>query len=192
MRIDVQFGVKEKLTGKNLVETIVRESECKVDLREHEGRLVSASIQFTGLAANIPSMKNSKIPGRNFINNDYKCHLQAMDRLYAEAAGDSSLNFGEQDVSMMVLFACRSRSFDTDNATTTLKDWLEPRTKKVGKRFKVDRGWGIGLVQDDKRVYPYAVHARMLFLDSSTTRILLCPFDKVKAKATQFIESHGG
>lgn len=105
-------------------------------------------IKISGRASAIPSIKNSKIPGLNVLCPDVLSRIRAMDALFREIVSpDEKISFGSDPVVVILVCGKRGRRFDPHNCLGTIADWLEPPTKKVGKRR---RGWGIGLIDDDR------------------------------------------
>lgn len=123
----------------------------------HDGKaLTRIKIEFTGQAAHIPSLKNSKVIGNYvpFTNPKVMARLKVMDFVYFKALSHLGIrhlpSFGLQPVMMVLVCAKRKVAFDTDNCLTTVRDWLEPRSK-LGGRGK-HRGWGVGLVENDRQI----------------------------------------
>lgn len=141
-------------------------------------------ISIKGPAANIPSLKNGKLPGRNFINNNVKQHLQALTWLF-----NCNYNkyghfptFGDTNVFMMVVLGNKSKLIDDDNCLAAVRDWLEPPTKSG-----IDRGWGIGLVNSDRYVTGAAVSYRVVRGEEGRTLIGLCPLSLYSGRLTNFV-----
>ncbi len=136
-------------------------------------------ILIEGPAAKIPALKNSKIPGTNFTKPEHLGRIYALDALYNVAIEEAKIRpqFGDEPLYMVAVIGARSNSFDPDNCFTTLKDWLEPATKPVGKNR---RGWGIGLVSDDRFVSGFPVAARDLGSRNQNTFISIRLLDSVR------------
>lgn len=128
----------------------------------------------SGPAARIPSLKNSKLPGKNFLPPSTRRRIEALDILFEQSAleiGDKLKRYGETPVFCRVLLGAGNQA-DEDNAFATIKDWLEPSCKmNRGKR----RGWGVGLVADDKQVFGYAIYKSRFGDTSRDTTIAICP-----------------
>lgn len=140
------------------------------------GDLSCVRIEFHKETSRIPSLKNSKLPGRNFLNPETLNRLRAMDALYLRSTrvyNDSNLSFGDQKV--MGLLVCNKRPvrFDLDNCVAAVKDWCEPATKR-------GRGWGVGLVDDDSKLNIIAAHAEDLGLTLDHSLLILRPMADVQ------------
>jgi hypothetical protein len=146
----VSFGELKKLTPREKTEKIVKNSELEIKLLDP-----GIQIRITGEAARIPSMKNSKLPGKNFANPDFKARVKAMDILFRAAVLSAKIDpwalyYGGR-VSVSVFNSKRSARFDPIGALETVQDWFEPASKPVGAAKK-PRGWGIGLIADDNQI----------------------------------------
>lgn len=146
-------------------------------------------IEIHGALAQIPSLKNN----RQFGGIDLRtlAGLHAMDTMFSDSMIEqniphSRLRFGEQKVHIAMVVGGRSTA-NEDNAMTTIKDWLEPRTKIVGRKNKKARGWGIGLVSDDILVRGYALKAEDIGLSQNYTSISIRPWDDVQEEAVGFM-----
>ena len=175
---------KPKLTGAALRESIIANSHCEVyregnDLTKPE----FLQIEFHGLAARIPSLKNSKMPGHNFINNSVLAHLLAMDRLYFSALGNDPIYYGSMPVFCVVILGKRPQTFDVDNGLAAVKDWLEPRKVKGGRTV---RRWGVGIVADDRYVTGFAIHSQKI-VETDYTTIIIRPWGVVNEHVTTMI-----
>lgn len=112
-------------------------------------KLTALAITLDGDAAKVPSMKNSKLPGKNFINPEAKARVVGLTTLYRDKASHISARFGKEPVFLVVIHGDRKTAYDADNALTTIRDWLEPSTKEKGGTT-TQRGWGIGVLDDDR------------------------------------------
>jgi hypothetical protein len=161
-------------------------------------------LSFFGPIARIPSLKNSKSAfafikdGRAKVGMSKSSISEAWVRaatvLFEKAlfaAGRKPFRY-DCKVSGFAVHGKRSSNFDVDNATTTLQDFLEPREKQVGSAKKqFDRGWGCGLVEDDKdvRLFPLLA-ADFGFSSVETTVVILSPFENVKEHIFKAYAAH--
>ena len=166
-------------------------SACAVELSIRHGGLRRVKIEFSGPAANIPSLKNSKIPGKNFVNPSTMARIRLMDYLYENSLKKcqipAPITFGQLPVALMLICAKRKVHFDTDNCLATVRDWLEPKTKKVGKGKQ--RGWGIGIVENDRQIRGFAVYDKDLGLDLKKSILIIQPYDGAKERLAEFVQS---
>lgn len=167
------------------VEILVRSVPGEGDRK----RLERVKLEFSGPIAHIPSLKNSKLPGRNFINPTTAARLKVMDYTYKQSIEKTGLripiSFGNDDVALVVVCASRKVSFDTDNCLATIRDWLEPPIKKVGKGK--GRGWGVGLVNNDRQVKGLALYDKDLGMKLDKSIIILQRYDKTRDKLIDFV-----
>lgn len=148
---------KERASKKEVAIRAIEQSTCQVVPGFDEaGEMSLLGIEFRGELANLPNLKNRKIPGKVFTNPDVEGKLLAMDQLFCAAAEGKKLSFGSQEVFILLICANRPRSFDVDSCMVTVRDWLEPNTKIVGKKVR-SRGWGIGVLNDDKQARGIAI-----------------------------------
>lgn len=84
----------------------------------------------------------------------------------------------------LVKCAYRKNVFDEDNVATTIRDWLEPKFIR-----NKDRGWGAGVVPNDRMVKIYATKKDKQSHDCEITEIYLWPYDLVKENEQLFISS---
>jgi hypothetical protein len=187
MKIELKLGeLKKKLTTKERIEKIVSESDMKIDFDEDW-----IWIRISGPAANLPSMKNSKLPGKNFAAPDFLGRVKSLDSLWNSQIDFKAVpRFGlGVRVGLLIISAKRTRSFDPIGCLETVQDWLEPKNKKVGRKG-TSRGWGIGLIDNDSQVVGislrYDEHHRELF-DPESTHILIKPFEKISREFSDFL-----
>ncbi len=184
-------GKKKRPTKNELLARYLMNSECSVSFFPAEGRPESVHIEFHGELARIPSLKNSKIPGKNFLNPDVEARLIAMTELfnaqiYEQGSAEYfKLKFGTNKVSALVICGKRSNSFDPDNCLSSVKDWLEPRLMR-GKT----RSFGVGLVDNDRFITGYSLHSWQTGLEHSHSTIILRPWESVRRDAISFIKQH--
>jgi hypothetical protein len=163
----------------------VHQSEVFVSA-DHDGcGLASIRVEFHGELARIPSLKNSKLPGRNFVNPDVLQRLKAMETLYhhgAEIYKKKGLAFGDREVVGVLVCPKRKVRFDLDNCAASIKDWCEPPTKRM-------RGWGVGLVNDDSRLNVLAVRAEHVGLEINYSLLVLRRWSDVSRSFRQWFSA---
>ena len=140
-------------------------------------------IEFHKETARIPSLKNSKLPGRNFINPDTLDRLRAMDALFIRSTSvypRQRLTFRDQDVGGLLICSKRPTRFDLDNCVASIKDWCEPAQKR-------GRGWGVGLVEDDSKLNVFAVHAAHTGRTLDHSVLILQPWHSIKDHMVGFM-----
>ena len=147
---------KRKLTKSELVKKYVSESRCFITASPLIVKPEKIHIEFHGELSRIPSLKNWKLPGKNFVNPDVMARIQAMDILYQKAHQELKapvFNFEDEPISVLCICGKRPRTFDPIGCAETVMDWLEPATQLKG-RAKKPRGWGIGITKNDKHITP--------------------------------------
>jgi len=137
-------------------------------------------IRLYGELAKIPSLKNAKIPGMNFINPDVTAKLEALTTHWHKEC-PSIINYRTEPIFLIAYLAPRSARFDEDNGIASIKDWLEPKHKKKG------RTWGIGLIEDDTYVNAYGITWQRLGIQCDFTKIIIRPFAQVKDTLKTFL-----
>ena len=134
----------------DLVSDVMRQSRCSLKVFGPMQAPDRVEIEFHGPCARIPAHKNQRIHGTNIIRPEAKAVLVAMTKLIRQAVPPNyTLQFPKAE-QVLCFVHCGNRdgrSFDVDNVITTVKDWLEPSF--IRKR---ERGWGIGLVENDRYV----------------------------------------
>jgi hypothetical protein len=176
-------NMKEKLTGRRLVDALKVQS--RINLSPHlsdAGELLGVYLEIEGPLAALPNMKNNKMPGFNFIAPDKIAKLKALTELFNETwsmFSQKPLKFYNTKLLLVVIAGKRKVSFDLDGVAVTVRDWLEPSAKEKGGKRKV-RGWGVGLVDDDRHITSVVVHANFMGSDTETTRICVCPLETVR------------
>jgi len=187
----IKLGQKKKLTPKEKMESIVKESNLKI-----AGAPWGVAMEFSGKASAIPSMKNSKLPGKNFANPEFLSRVKAMDKLWNDIVQrwpeDRKPHFPKElKVHLLIINARRSRSFDPIGCLETVQDWLEPSTKLIGRKQKGNqRRWGIGLIDDDSQVVGMSVRHNehhLFSLNPETTYIFLELYSRVSDSHSDFI-----
>ena len=163
--------VKTKPSTKQRIQSLIDGSDIRV-----KPWGLGLRIDIVGDLANVPSLKNGKMPGRG-INLDALIKLKALDELFKQEAGGPFVRFEDGKVFVLVSCAARSRVFDPVNVLETVQDWLEPASKVVGRSKPRARGWGIGVVDNDSQITGLAVHADLLpGFDRDITSIFVLPW----------------
>lgn len=153
INVDTWGKPKTRKSRKEITDDAIRNSVCNVNVATERGNpsaLVAVSIEFHGELARTPNLKNRKIPNQTFTNPDVEGRLIAMDRLFGaeQLKLSTPLTFEDEPVFILLYVADRDRDFDVDSCMVTIRDWLEPSEKIVGKNVR-KRGWGIGLINND-------------------------------------------
>lgn len=154
-------------------------SNCHVNILQEVNGQQSLQIMFVGALSKIPSLKNSKIPGKNFISNKAQGQLKAMTDLFKHSLCNRTAPKFDEDIFVSVIIGAGSR-VDEDNGFAAIKDWLEPKSKN-------ERGWGIGLVDDDKVITGYAIHGKRIGVEISPTIITVRPYQAHKEVVANFV-----
>lgn len=162
-------------------------SRVEVEPEYDDRGLARLDIRFFGPLSRIPSLKNSKAPGCNFMANDVRQRLGLMDRGYFQTG--MQFTFGSAPVAMILVCGHRPNAFDKDNCVNTVQDWLEPRIKVVGKRKKRDRGWGVGVVDNDKQITSFAFYDHQLNQRLDHTSVTVLRWDLIQDSILQFAAS---
>lgn len=167
---------KKHLTFKEAYIEKGKDSLCSVLVSED-----LIHIRFKGSVAAIPSLKNQKIQGTNILRGEAKASLSLMTNLFNKATNYSPPAWGGE-VFMLVLCAYRKNTFDEDNVMTTVKDWLEPQIIR-----RKDRGWGVGVVKNDRNIIGYARKKTKQSRTADVTDIILRPMSFMKIIEEQFL-----
>jgi hypothetical protein len=181
MRIVHVLG-KQKLVGKAKILDLVKNSSLTVDVNADK-----ILIKIYGQAANIPSLKNSKLQGKNFTNPNYLKRIKALDVLFHLGAihKDIPRFLDNEQICVIVINAKRNTNFDPIGCLETVQDWLEPNSKKVGRK-KLNRGWGIGLIADDKQAIGLSLRS-----DLNYSIISVQPYKYIESLINTFISEQG-
>lgn len=168
-------------------------SKLSVDIQLGVGLSpLSVIMRFSGSLAKIPSLKNSKVPGLNCPNADVTARISAMDSLWWQQVDGRQLSFGRWPIFVVLICGHRNRQFDVDNCFSTVRDWLEPATKPVGRvdaRGKRGaRGWGIGLTDNDSLITGVAVSAETLGLCTEDSIIVVRSLGEVVSGLRHYLE----
>ncbi len=130
-------------------------------------------IDLFGDLANLPSLKNNKLPGTNFLNGKTLTYLKLFTQAFYAQIHNLNYTFKDKPVFMLVSCAPRKRHFDLDNCFASACDLLEPSSKMVGMKRARPRGWGIGAVENDNQVTGLAVKAQDFGLNFDRTSIFI-------------------
>lgn len=158
--------------------------EVFVSAKISQGILLALQIEFHGELSRIPSLKNSKLPGKNFINPDTVDRLVAMQALFDRSAlvyPRKQLRFDSERVLGLLVCSRRRTRFDLDNCAAAVKDWLEPPTKR-------GRGWGVGVIEDDSQLTVFPVHADQYGRNINYSMLILKPWQLVEPSFRVFSE----
>lgn len=169
-----------KKTANEICIECIGASDCKIITK---GPLPTPEIMhiiFSGKLAALPSLKNSKLPGKNFHCATTAGKLHAMTRLYKHRAGDLKVNFGKKEIYLHVALS-KYCKVDEDNAYASIRDWLEPFNKR-------DRGWGIGIIENDAQITGEARACHRIGLDLENTIITIRPLDLIKDEIERFTQ----
>lgn len=184
---------KKPKGGKALLDWYLHRSEVFLTAQLCPARNIPRFIyvEFRGKLARLPSLKNSRIPG-TFFNPDTHAKLHAMTILAQREIQRLGLvlSFGDVPVSAMLICGQRNTDFDTDNCLASIKDWLEPASKEVGGKKKRERGWGIGVVPDDKQITGYALHSEQTVIAHEYSVLIVKPFDDVRESIINLVVQH--
>lgn len=143
------------------------------------------SIKLFGPAAQVPALKNEKVQGRGFLRAEAKARLAVMTDLFQKACSFKVPQYAEKiPVFCLVKCAYRKNVFDEDNVATTIRDWLEPKFIR-----NKDRGWGVGVVPNDRMVKIYATKKGRNAIDCDSTEIYIWPYSLVKSEEQFFLEA---
>lgn len=151
----------------------IHQSQVLVSADHDAAGLSSVRIEFHGELSRIPSLKNSKLPGRNFVNPDTLQRLKAMETLYLNATAihkGQRLSFGDANVLGLLVCPKRKVRYDVDNCAASIKDWCEPSNKRR-------RGWGVGLINDDSALHLMAVRGDLIGLHYGFSLLVLRRWD---------------
>lgn len=193
------------LTPKQRRDKLVLSSSIDVTFSDDKAVPAWTYLSLSGPIARIPSLKNSRsifsfkgkdgTPKVGFSKSVIsEAWVQAATVLFQEAMLKAKRGAVQYDgkVSGFVIHGKRSNSFDVDNATSTLQDFLEPQEKLVGSaKNKKARGWGCGLVQDDSLVRLFPLRAEDFGLRGITnTIVILTSFENVAHEIYKLFSAH--
>ncbi len=159
-----------------------KDSKCSVRFHSYKNPDY-LHIQFSGPVANIPALKNEKMQGKGFLRPEAKARLAIMSDLFQRACNHKIPQFDPKlPVFCLILCAYRKNAFDEDNVATSIRDWLEPKYIR-----NKNRGWGVGVVPNDRMVKVYAVKKTKESKDFETTEIFIRPYSAVKESEENFL-----
>ena len=176
---------KSKLTRKTYNELYYEkagEAKCATTVYGADKNPKMVHIRLAGTISNVPALKNQKIQGTNILRPNAKVVLDLMTRAF-----EKSVNFNipryDEDVFVLIECAYRRNSFDEDNVLTTVRDWMEPQHIR-GK----DRGWGVGIVPNDRLVSGFAVKKAKTDKDADITEVYIRPLETIQHKYYAYID----
>lgn len=179
--------VKENKSFKDKVNELIRKSEMTITATRNEAGVLNwLFIEITGELSKIPSIKNNMHSRFMFLRKPVLARLKAMDLLFREATKDKGkLSFEDEEVLVCLMQNKHARA-DNISAMETVQDWLEPGTKQKGGKLS-DRGWGIGVIEDDRQAIPFSLTTNQASMLDGYTYILLIPFNEAKESTVKFI-----
>lgn len=153
---------------------------------------VGLKIVMRGLAARVPSLKNSRLQ-HNVLPAETLARLHAMDGLFRRATRGTVVPFFDKTrIHVTLICGRRSQLFDVDNCMATIRDWLEPPVKSVGQSRAAQRkgrGWGIGLVANDYFVTGAPFYGHQVGHMGTETIVLVNQWSTVRDKWTECVQS---
>lgn len=182
-------GKKERVDRIAEREQMIADSKCILVQLPCDGW----ELQIYGTLSNIPSLKNAKLPGKNFLNGKVLGKLKALSDLYERtyAATPYRLNFHDQKLWVVAVLSNATKANDEDNVFAAIKDWLEPRARVLKKKKVIkDRGWGIGAIVNDRQVNGFAIKTAATGVDSDYTRIIIRPWTAARKNVLTHIAHH--
>jgi hypothetical protein len=194
VKVKTTFGSKKPANTAERIERFVRDSSMILSVFPGIDYPNRIWIEIRGKLANIPAIKNNRNPRFPGIDRVILAKMRALDMLFAREArlqglSHQSFQFGRAKIFVSIITAASNSGLNEDNVLTTIKDWLEPRTKQVGGKNKKARGWGIGLIQDDITARGIAIKSEDLDSPAPYTRIVIEPFTAVKESLVSFFET---
>lgn len=165
------------------------QSFCVVRRFTKETELVGLWIEFGGLAANLPSVTNSREIAWAFVKGGKKRpiirkssnsigRIEALSHLFIEAIvkeGFGVPTFGESEVQVTALLAKKSGRWDSHNASKVIGDWLED----------------VGILNDDKQAEILPIKKTDYLNDNEilgTTLLIIQPKRQVKSITEAYIQ----
>jgi len=146
-------------------------------------------IAFRGPVAATPCFKNNRVKGI-WLPANVTARLKIMDTLFEEwvLTRSNRPSFEDEQLFMVCRFASkgtrRGTNFDSDNALSTIKDWLEPNIKN-GR----NRGWGVGLTENDRLIRGYSETKDKTEDTAHITEIAIHRYGEVQHYASNFIKN---
>jgi hypothetical protein len=159
-------------SGKSRLEVLLEGDDLQRPERLH--------LTLTGPASAIPPIKNSKVMGR-FLSSKVKARIKELDLLWFDAMRPMPFfpRYEGMPLFVGVLIGRAGGRADADNILAAVKDWMEPAQKVKGRGKP--RGWGIGLVDDDKSITGFAAHSRAIGGEWECTQVVVRPLEIVRA-----------
>lgn len=183
---------KRKLTAQELMQDYLANSDMGIKIEnDWTGNPLKLVIVLRGKLASLPSIKNSKrmtADGHLIINSDYRARLKALDALFFQKIGNRNFAFGKTPVWCSVVCGKRKVRFDSDNCFSSITDWLEPSVKGVKNQAK-QRGWGVGIINDDAQLTGICLKAEHLGLLTTDTIIVVSRWIDEGIRVIDFMSS---
>lgn len=179
----VKTAKKPRLSYKELYHQLSPLSLCSTT---YTGSIVNPDyihIRLKGPVANIPALKNQKIQGTSILRPQAKVVFDIMTRVFQKSVNFEVPRYDAGvEVFCLVMCSYRPNTFDEDNVLTSVKDWLEPSFIR-----QKDRGWGVGIVPNDRCVNAYALKKKKTSLACDVTEIYLKRMDQVIKDRDSFL-----
>lgn len=155
--------MKTKLPLKDEISLLEKESTVILQLKNNPWEMM---IRIHGPLANIPGLKNAKMPGKNFLNPLVTGKLAALSRLYFRALSGVPENLRppvfKGEYLWLTVILSDSSKIDEDNGMASIKDWLEPIVTPKRKRK-----FGIGLIENDRFVNGVIIKPKIIGAQST-------------------------
>lgn len=173
--VKLDFAFRNPDRKKSTREHVAELSEVsRIEISESEDCTV---IELHGPIAILPSMKNSN--PKPWVKNP---HFEQKVGALQSCLGSAQPHGMFPDKVWIMVTLGKGNRIDENAALTFICDWLEPPTKRVGRgRNQQDRGWGAGIISDDKFAKGTAIYAADLGMDDSCTRIIVTPWTEQRA-----------
>lgn len=179
---------KKNLTFKELLSYYMERSEIRMTASDSSISPEWIEIEFHGEAGRIPSLKNNKA-NAGWLTKDVKARIYNLDRCW-ERDISQRIDYGDELLSGVLICGDRGRRrFDTDNCSTTIRDWLEPGTKQAG-RTRRSRGWGVGMVEDDTNVRILPLKAADLGREDKHSTLILTKAKHTRLNLVEYVAAH--
>lgn len=182
------------LSRSERIDRYVRGSEIMTVASPHDSTTPNAlHIEIHGDLAVVPKLKQnyrSGKGGRFHVDSKFLEQMAALDRLWkAEREGKPAIHYGDTHIHMQIVCSSRERG-DPRNVAETIADWLEGRMKFKRNGEEIDRGWGIGLIDDDKHITCHALYGWQFGLSNDCTIISIRPWELIHEAAVNFRKEH--
>lgn len=182
----MMWGPERKPRPAERIAHLVGESSMYVHVeRTTVGEVARVTIQIHGALSAIPSLKNSRMIG-GAMAGPVRDRIRALDALFARSVTGDPPSFGTDGVHVLIISADRSRRYDLIGVGETVQDWLEPCSKLVGRKRR-QRGWGVGLIDDDAQVRLALYRAGDLSFPRDLTTITISRFDDVQPSVSAYV-----